>query len=84
MGKPSTIPYAGTMVETPKISFVASNYDNYLFLKTISRAVVGFFWGVRHWVLFCFFWFLKISHFCNLKNMISTHMKDFCRKLGAA
>jgi len=26
-------------------------------------------------------WFLKISHFCQLKNMISTHMKDFCKKI---
>ncbi len=28
-----------------------------------------------------FFWFLKISHFCNLESMISTHMKDFCKKM---
>jgi hypothetical protein len=85
-GKPSTITYPWYHGRNPKISFVASNHYNYPLLKTISRPVVVFFcWGGGEALGFVlFFWFLKISHFCNLKNVILTHMKDFCRKLGAA
>jgi hypothetical protein len=44
--------------------------------------VVVFFFGVGEALGFILFFLVsQISHFCNLKNMILTHMKDFCKKM---